>query len=101
MMCKYHFIIPVFLALVSTGCNSNVSTETDNPLAIENTSTQVINYALVNTYPHDTASFTEGLLINNGNLYESTGSPENMPQTKSLFGTFRYYYGKDQYEGIA
>jgi glutamine cyclotransferase len=30
-------------------------------------------YRVVNTYPHDTAAFTEGLVYDNGSLYESTG----------------------------
>jgi glutamine cyclotransferase len=66
-------------------CTNNESGNKDQ-LAIETTAIPVINYALLSTYPHDTASFTEGLLVNNGQLYESTGSPENMPQTRSLFG---------------
>lgn len=45
-----------------------------------------ISFTQVNYYPHDTTSFTEGLLIHKGELYESTGSPDNLPQTKSLFG---------------
>jgi len=32
-----------------------------------------ISYSIINTYPHDTSSFTEGLLIYKGDLYESTG----------------------------
>jgi len=31
-------------------------------------------YTVVNTYPHDTSSFTEGLVYSNGILYESSGS---------------------------
>lgn len=94
MMRKYPFIIPSFLVLFLIACNSNVSTETDGHLTKENTSTPILNYALVNDYPHDTTSFTEGLLIYKGQLYESTGSPENMPQTKSLFGTVDTITGK-------
>jgi glutamine cyclotransferase len=30
-------------------------------------------YSIVNTYPHDPKAFTEGLLFDNGSLYESTG----------------------------
>ena len=48
--------------------------------------TPAINYVVINVYPHDTTSFTEGLLIHDGKLYESTGSPAELPQTKSLFG---------------
>lgn len=45
-----------------------------------------INYAVTAIYPHDTTSFTEGLLVYDGKLFESTGSPAELPQTKSLFG---------------
>jgi glutamine cyclotransferase len=31
------------------------------------------SYEIVNTYPHDKNAFTQGLLIDNGVLYESTG----------------------------
>ena len=30
-------------------------------------------YRITQTYPHDTAAFTEGLVFDNGSLYESTG----------------------------
>ena len=33
----------------------------------------VYTYTVVNTYPHDRAAFTEGLVIENGVLYEGTG----------------------------
>lgn len=33
-----------------------------------------MSYSIVTTYPHDTSSFTEGLLVYNGSLYESTGN---------------------------
>jgi glutamine cyclotransferase len=45
-----------------------------------------LTYSFVGTLPHDTTSFTEGLLIHEGKLYESTGSPDDMPGTKSVFG---------------
>ena len=48
-----------------------------------------INYSVVGYLPHDTNSFTEGLLVHNGQLFESTGHPPDngLPQTRSLFGT--------------
>lgn len=33
-----------------------------------------ISYSIINTYPHDTGSFTEGILFYKGELYESTGN---------------------------
>jgi glutamine cyclotransferase len=47
---------------------------------------ETINFYVVNRHPHDTTAFTEGFLMYEGALYESTGSPENMPQTRSLIG---------------
>jgi glutaminyl-peptide cyclotransferase len=35
-------------------------------------------YSIVNTYPHDTGAFTEGLVFNNGFLYESTGESSSL-----------------------
>ena len=34
---------------------------------------KMISYSILTTYPHDTSSFTQGLQIYNGELYESTG----------------------------
>ena len=32
------------------------------------------DYEVINTYPHDPTAFTQGLIFNNGYLYESTGN---------------------------
>jgi glutaminyl-peptide cyclotransferase len=47
---------------------------------------EAINYSVVKTFPHDRGAYTEGLLFHNNQLYESTGSPENYPETRSVFG---------------
>jgi len=86
--------ITTFLAFFLTACTNTDSPGTDDNLNKEDTAPPIINYALVNTYPHDTMSFTEGLLIHNGQLYESTGSPEDLPQTRSLFGILDLTTGK-------
>lgn len=38
-----------------------------------NNATLQYGYEIINTYPHDANSFTEGLVFDNGVLYESTG----------------------------
>ena len=38
-------------------------------------------YKIVKTYPHDTTAFTEGLVFDNGVLYESTGTFESSPSS--------------------
>lgn len=53
-----------------------------------------LDFSIVNTYPHDTTSFTEGLFIKNGKLYESTGSPADMPNTRSMFGIVNLETGR-------
>lgn len=53
-----------------------------------------INYAVVKSFPHDNTFFTEGLLIHNGQLFESTGSPDDLPQTRSLVGPVDTATGK-------
>jgi len=50
---------------------------------------------VVRTLPHDTASFTEGLLVHDGQLYESTGTEPDMPASRrSLFGIVDTITGK-------
>jgi glutaminyl-peptide cyclotransferase len=56
--------------------------------------TPVLDFVYLESYPHDTNSFTEGLLIQQGELYESTGATRELPQTKSLFGILDLKTGK-------
>lgn len=51
-------------------------------------------FKVVNTFPHDINAFTEGLFMSEGKLFESTGAPENMLNTKSLFGILNLETGK-------
>src|ERR1043165_3758002 len=79
------------ILLILGSCNSNDrtgNTETHREL------TPVIAYAVKNSYPHDTTSFTEGLLVHNGQLYESTGASPGLASTRSLFGVVDLQTGK-------
>ncbi|RLD61801.1 MAG: hypothetical protein DRJ05_01825 [Bacteroidetes bacterium] len=53
-----------------------------------------IQYNLIKAHPHDITSFTQGLVFYDDKLYESTGSPENLPFTNSLFGAVDLNTGK-------
>ncbi len=53
-----------------------------------------IEYTVVKTYPHDTMAFTEGFVFYKGQLFESTGAPDNLPKTRSLFGICDLNTGK-------
>lgn len=35
---------------------------------------KIMAYSIIHTYPHDTSSYTQGLLIYKGNMYEGTGN---------------------------
>jgi len=86
-------LLPIFaIAFLLFGCNGgrNNSGNTNTTKA----TTPIIDYVLVNSYPHDTTSFTEGFLIHNGEIYESTGASLDLPQTKSLFGIVDLTTGK-------
>jgi glutamine cyclotransferase len=66
--------LALIMSVVSSiiwGCNDNdanggASTSEPPPASL--------SYTVVNQYPHDTMSFTQGLTFYNGQLYESTGS---------------------------
>jgi len=44
-----------------------------SPTALAEEKTEVCNYEVVETYPHDPKAFTQGLIFDRGDLYESTG----------------------------
>ena len=46
-------------------------------IVLPETPPQEMTYSVINTYPHNTDDFTQGLLINDGYLYESTGRNGN------------------------
>jgi glutaminyl-peptide cyclotransferase len=58
---------------------------------VSNVTPKALKYTIVNTYPHDTASFTEGLEFYNDTLYESTGSGNDC---KSYLRKYNYKTGE-------
>jgi glutaminyl-peptide cyclotransferase len=90
-MLKGYFSYLLFLAVlsISVGCkeNSRISKKANNNIP-------TIGYAYINSYPHDLNSFTEGFLIHDGSLFESTGATKEFPQTRSLFGIVDLKTGK-------
>jgi glutamine cyclotransferase len=85
----------IYSAFLLLSCNNITSSSDDagNPKAA-NSTTPTINYSLTRTYPHDTTSFTEGFLVHEGKVFESTGSPNELPQTQSLFGEVDLHTGR-------
>lgn len=74
-----------FLALVLfiSACKNNTTTEEETNGIAEPTT---INYSIVKVFPHDTLSYTQGLIYHNNKLFESTGSPEGVQTNGSWFG---------------
>lgn len=73
---------PLFLiSIVVLFCSCNSNEEDSEVIAY---STPAIKYQETNYFLHDTSLFTEGLLIHNGQLFESTGSPNTL--RKSFIG---------------
>ncbi|HMI59876.1 MAG TPA: glutaminyl-peptide cyclotransferase [Puia sp.] len=88
-------IIP-FLYCILVACTNSPKQEA--PAQKENErikeSEKIIPYAVVRSIPHDTTSFTEGLLIHDGKLFESTGHTDSYPLSRSLFGIVNQNTGK-------
>ena len=92
---KIDFILLVLafgLFCIFYSCNNNPKEPGDNNPPVP--ATPVINYAVAEYLPHSTDLFTEGFLIHNGQFFESTGSPEEVPQARSLVGSIDTATGK-------
>ncbi|MBC7845350.1 MAG: glutaminyl-peptide cyclotransferase [Flavobacterium sp.] len=75
------------------GENSEATTRIE---LISNVVPKLLHYTIVNTYPHDTESFTEGLEFYKDTLYESTGSGSSSSgiNYKSYLRKYDYKTGK-------
>ncbi|MBP4136850.1 glutaminyl-peptide cyclotransferase [Flavobacterium geliluteum] len=58
-------------ATVYFGADSSIATKRIE--LVSNVTPKLLKYKVINTYPHDIASFNEGLEFHNDTLYESTG----------------------------
>lgn len=70
------------ILLFFASCNNESNTAKVSTASTQATSQ--INYSVTQEFRHDTSLFTEGFLFHNGTLYESTGSPNNLPFARSL-----------------
>ncbi len=62
-------VIFFFFAIVS--CKNNDSNDPNVPLP---DTPKTMNYSIITSYPHDTSSYTQGLIVYKGDLYEGTGN---------------------------
>src|ERR1043165_6644523 len=84
----------VLLMCLLAGCTNRHPDSTDGTASTGEATVPFIDYSVVKTYPHDTSLFTEGLLVRDGKLFESTGSPAGAEGPKSLIGILDLRTGK-------
>ncbi len=95
-------LLPLLLILAFTSCrDSNSSAEPSGSIdePANNNAPAAISYTVLNETPHDTDSYTEGLMVHDGKLYESSGAPEEDPNTRSIFGIVDPVTGKISVKG--
>jgi glutamine cyclotransferase len=84
------FLFPFLTMLIlAVACNnpndsSNQSSKNAEPVASDEP--PAITYTIVNATPHDTNSYTEGFLVHDGKLFESSGAPKEFANTRSVVG---------------
>jgi glutamine cyclotransferase len=74
-------IIALLSACGDPSTNSNTATET-----VPVSEAPVMTYTILNVLPHDKDSYTEGFLMHDGKLFESSGAPEGNEKTRSIVG---------------
>lgn len=82
------YLLPVFLFAAFLACHDSSSPTVSSGIPEPTVSNEppAISYTILNALPHDQNSYTEGLLIYNGKLYESSGAPEEIENTRSVVG---------------
>ncbi|MBA2613247.1 MAG: glutaminyl-peptide cyclotransferase [Bacteroidetes bacterium] len=96
MMYFKKIISVLVLALAIVSCEPDKIKEDPKKIIVEpeKPAIPVLEYSVVATFPHDQTAFTQGFLIHDDKLFESTGSPDNMPQLKSVIGIVDWKTGK-------
>lgn len=74
------FLYLIILAGLAS-CRNNQSSDEKLP-----EETPVISFSVKSRFNHNVHAFTEGLLFHKGDLYESTGSPDEFPESESIIG---------------
>ncbi|MGZ3920842.1 MAG: glutaminyl-peptide cyclotransferase, partial [Bacteroidia bacterium] len=97
---KFRCLILLLFVLLF-GCKNPPATDTvDHTEQVERKPlAKQLTYTLTETFPHDTTCFTEGLLVHDGKLFESSGAPEYLKQTRSMFGIVNLKNGKIDVKG--
>jgi glutaminyl-peptide cyclotransferase len=81
------FFTGLAVALAACGKKDDKAEVKNDPL--------IMSYGVRAQWPHDTEAFTQGLVIHNGKLYESTGAPEGQ-KAPSWVGVIDVKTGKPE-----
>jgi glutaminyl-peptide cyclotransferase len=84
---KYYILVALFIISCNEKSTENAQEDSANTIS-------ALNFTLLGSYPHDMESFTEGLFVDNGKIFESTGSPEELAFSKSHYGVLDTLSGK-------
>jgi glutamine cyclotransferase len=78
----------LFFILFTACKNGSNSSENSGsvPESELNDAPPAITYTILNATPHDKNSYTEGFLMHDGKLFESSGAPEEFENTRSIVG---------------
>jgi len=80
-----NYIFILLIVFLFSGCTDSKPKGT-RAVAGRNGQIESIGFTVVKTYPHDRTLYTEGFLFHDNKLFESSGSPENYPETRSMIG---------------
>src|ERR1044071_5670150 len=72
---KMKYIFPLVICFLLINCKNN--NNGDEPDLNVVAAPAAISYNIINTFPHDTSSFTQGLQWYNNSLFEGTGNYGN------------------------
>ncbi|HYM92850.1 MAG TPA: glutaminyl-peptide cyclotransferase, partial [Chitinophagaceae bacterium] len=65
-------LLTLFVLLTAIGCKNKDGNGKNDGQQPAN-EPKIITYSILTSYPHDTSSFTQGLIIYKGEMYENTG----------------------------
>jgi len=77
----FTMVICIIAICIYVACNNGGS---ETPASSPPAPPATLGFTIQKVFPHDTSSFTEGLLIYKGSLYESTGDIEYTGRSKLL-----------------
>ena len=87
----------LLMGILLLACNSESGSGSNDTAINEGLAApSVIPFSIINEFPHDTGSYTEGLSFYNGQLFESTGATETISNNGTWVGPVEISSGKFQ-----